>query len=849
MKISLDTARIEPVSKPFEETVSVPGSKSYSLRALFISALCDKPFKINDLLDSDDVNAMKRCLEALSGKRIDIDAGESGLTARFMIALACLNPGVQIITGASGLQKRPVKDLVDALRSLGADIEYVRRDGYLPVEVKSSELKGGKVALKGDVSSQYLSALLLIAPRLENGLAINIHGKQTSKPYIDMTIDIMRYFGVDVENQGYKKYVIKAQKYTAKDYTVEGDYSSAAYFFAAAALNRSKITVENLNPASKQADKEFLNILEKMNAKITFADNSVTVSGHGVRPVHINMENCPDQAMTLAVLAAFADGKTTIDGIGSLRIKETERIKALENELAKMGISTSSTRDSLSIKGAKPSGAKIDSYGDHRIAMSFAVAGTKTTGVEIIKPGVVNKTFPGFWKELSKLTGVEKHRIKASNLLLIGMRGSGKTTVGKVLAKKLGKKFIDMDIYLEIKHGKKVRDIVLDEGWEHFRKLETEACEQLSREKDCVISSGGGIVLDQKNMDLFRENSVIMLLKADPRILSRRIRSDENRPELSTQPTLLGELGEVWEKRKEMYFKNADFMVETTRDNPRKIASEILSKLGPQICMVIGDPIEHSLSPDIHNLGYKLLGLEDQFEYRKKRVSSDGIEAFIKQMRDDGIRGASLTMPHKELVLPFLDKIDPVAKQIGAVNTIVNDNGKLTGYNTDWIGVIKPLEKRIVLRGKKAAVIGAGGAAKAFVYALMEAGCEVTVYNRTPEKAEEIGKKFGCGYASLNELGKINNADIICNTTSVGMNGKSSIIDRSYLRPGQIVFDAVYVPLATQMLKDAAAKGAKPVFGLEMLLAQAFEQFKLFTGKDAPEEDISSKIMEKISEG
>jgi shikimate kinase len=397
---------------------------------------------------------------------------------------------------------------------------------------------------------------------LKDGLEIDIKGKQISKPYIDMTIDIMGYFGVEVENVNYQKYSIKPQQYQAKDYTVETDYSSAAYFFAINALTGSKIRVEGLNPDSKQADKKFADMVKD-----------------GFSPGHINMEDCPDQAMTMAVLAAFNTSETTLDGVATLRIKETERVKAVENELAKMGIAAASTPDSLTILGGKPKGTLIDTYGDHRIAMSFAVAGTKIPGIQIHNPTVVNKTFPGFWDELAKIARVKPAKKEFSNILLIGMRGSGKTTTGSLLAKEIGKDFIDMDLYLEEKHGQKVRDIVLENGWEHFRKLETEACRELSKRANCVISSGGGIVLDQTNMDLFKPDSLAVLLRADGSRLSKRIKNDKNRPELSSQPSLLGELDEVWEKRKNKYYKNADFIIDTDNVSPKQAVNAIMEKL------------------------------------------------------------------------------------------------------------------------------------------------------------------------------------------------------------------------------------------------------------------------------
>ncbi len=562
MNKTIKIAVVTPLRAATTSDVSVPGSKSYSLRALVVSGLCEEEFNISNLLASDDVFAMQDSISALKNKRVDIEVRESGLTARFMTALACISEGTQIISGRPSLQKRPIKDLVNSLHSLGAEIEYTEKEGFLPLKITSSELTGAKVTLKGSVSSQYLSALLLIAPKLKNGLEINIEDNQISKPYIDMTIDIMSHFGVQVENDDYRKYIVKPQRYVAKDYTVEADYSSASYFYAINHLTGSDMKVKGLNPDSHQGDKKFVDLLKKSEL-----------------PEQINAEDFPDQAMTLAILAAFKNKKTVIKGIASLRIKETERIKAIENEFAKMGILTDSTEDSLTIYGGKPRHATIDTYGDHRLAMAFATAGCQIGNLQILNPQVVNKTFPEFWNELSKITDVKRSEKEFSNILLIGMRGSGKSTAGKTLAEKLNMKFIDMDDYLEQKHGMKVRDIVLKNGWEYFRDIESQACEDLSQKQNTVISSGGGIVLKKSNMELFESRSITIMLRTDPSVLSARIKNDKNRPELSNQPTLIGELDEVWKDRKNKYYEKAVFMIDTTNISPNQAADEIIEKL------------------------------------------------------------------------------------------------------------------------------------------------------------------------------------------------------------------------------------------------------------------------------
>jgi len=235
-------------------------------------------------------------------------------------------------------------------------------------------------------------------------VTINVLGNQISKPYIDMTIDTMDKFGVKVVNEDYKKYIVFGnQQYLINEYYVEGDYSSAGYFLGLAALTGSNITIKNLNPYSKQADRKFLEILQQMGNEVVLGEDQVTLIGHGIKAVNVDMEDCPDQVQTLAVLSTFAKGQTKITGVRSLRVKETERVKALEQEISKMGIKISSTNDSLTIEGGNPHSAEIDTYGDHRMAMSFAIAGAKLEGMIIKNSEVVSKTFPDFWEKLREI--------------------------------------------------------------------------------------------------------------------------------------------------------------------------------------------------------------------------------------------------------------------------------------------------------------------------------------------------------------------------------------------------------------------------------------------------------------
>lgn len=263
-----------------------------------------------------------------------------------------------------------------------------------------------------------------------------------------------------------------------------------------------------------------------------------------------------------------------------------------------------------------------------------------------------------------------------------------------------------------------------------------------------------------------------------------------------------------------------------------------------KICMIIGDPVEHSLSPQMHNAGYKAIHIDDQYVYVACHVEEKHISDFVKGVKAMKIQGVSCTIPHKMSVIPYLDKVDNVAEKIGAVNTIVNENGKLIGYNTDWIGILHPLEKLVTLQNKKVALLGAGGAARAVAYAITSKKAQLMIFNRTLNKAKELAKDFKGEIFSLDNFAMIQSADIIINTTSVGLENKNeSPLPKKYINKSHIVFDIVYGKHETKLLKDAKEKGASTISGIEMLLHQGIAQFKLFTGFDAPENAMRKALI------
>src|SRR3989338_1467823 len=595
----MKTTKIIPLEKPIDAVVSIPGSKSYTNRALLIAALVGKTVRIKNPLLSDDTRAMIDCLQALgitvtskdddlevvgdirsvADKSYDLNAHLSGTTIRFILALSTVIRGVKTIRGEGRLNERPIGDLVNALRQLGAKIEYLEKEGFPPVRVSSSKLTPGNITMNGSVSSQFLSAILMIAP-VVGEVNIEVIGEQISKPYVDMTIDSMKQFGVSVDVRDATYVVPAGQKYTLDEYVVEGDASSASYFFAIAALTQSRITLNNMNPKSVQADTRFLKILADMGNVVEYGENQISIQGKGIKPVDVNMQDCPDQVQTLAALSACVAGTTHIAGVGSLRVKETERVAALERELAKMGIRSESTPDTMTIYGGYPKPAVIDTYWDHRMAMAFAVLGTKMKGMEIRNPDVVTKTFPDFWERLNSIGIKTATSERDPNIVLIGMPGSGKTTVARLLAKRLGKRCEDIDSLVAKKAGMSIKEIVEKFGWDHFRDLESDMVREVSEQNGAVISTGGGIITRPENIETVKKNGLCIFLRATLRILLQRMEEDDShRPAVTTATTPQEEMEKRLADRVGLYEAAADETIDTENAPPEHAVEQIVAKL------------------------------------------------------------------------------------------------------------------------------------------------------------------------------------------------------------------------------------------------------------------------------
>jgi len=404
-------------------TVMVPGSKSYTNRALVAAFLAVGESVIRNALLSDDTQYMMSCLNesgvcvksipedgvlVINGcggeipvKEAKLFAGNAGTVVRFMTAALTVGSGSYEIDGVERMRNRPIEELIDGLNQAGADVASKHKTGCPPVLINAHGLRGGTITLKGGVSSQYVSAILLAAPYASNDVRVVLSEDLVSKKYVDMTIAVMNVFGVDVERKSYKEFYVKSgQVYKGCEYTVEPDASSASYFFAAAAITGGKVRVEGLGVNSRQADASFVDILGKMGCAVKKADNRLEVEGGRLKGIDIDMNGAPDVVQTLAAVAVFAEGKTCIRNVRNLRYKETDRITALVNELKKIGISVKEYEDGLEIEASTPHSAEIATYDDHRMAMSFALIGLRTKGIKITNPECVNKTFPDFFERL-----------------------------------------------------------------------------------------------------------------------------------------------------------------------------------------------------------------------------------------------------------------------------------------------------------------------------------------------------------------------------------------------------------------------------------------------------------------
>ena len=410
-------------------TIAVPGSKSLTQRALIAAALADGDSTLIGPLKSEDTEYTAGALQAMGigveehgdrwlvhgrGGRLltpenELYLGNNGTATRFLASVVALGHGDFTISGDERMAERPIGPLMQALAGWGADIRSIHNTGCPPLSVTAHGLRGGATVLPEGKSSQYLSSLLLVAPYAENPATLTVEGEVLSKPYVHMTLAVMRDFGIAAEaDAGCNQFTIPQGRYRARTYQVEGDASSASYFWAAAAVTGGSVTVANVPAPSLQGDAVLADILGQMGCRVSKGKNGITVSGAAeLRGVEVDMSNCPDVVPTLAVVASFATGRTIIRNIAHLRIKECDRLHVMASELAKLGVRTEEKADTLIIDGqgrkAPYHGATISTYNDHRIAMCFAVAGLMVPGVRIEGERCVAKSFPDFWERFQLL--------------------------------------------------------------------------------------------------------------------------------------------------------------------------------------------------------------------------------------------------------------------------------------------------------------------------------------------------------------------------------------------------------------------------------------------------------------
>lgn len=413
---------IQPLERPVDADVVVPGSKSITNRALVAAALATGTSELRGVLDADDTQAMLGVIAELgavvspgaeagaytitgTGGKLapgprTLDVRMSGTTARFATPLAARGTGVYIIDGAPEMRARPMGETVDALRSLGVTIA----PESLPITLRGG-LDGGELTLGASVSSQFASGMLLAAPGTAAGLDLRLEGEVVSRPYIDMTVEVMRSFGAEVDQPTPNRFVVTPRVgYSAIDYRIEPDASAASYFFAAAAVTGGRVRIAGLGRNALQGDVGFVDVLAAMGADVTVGDDFIEVVGTGsLHGIDVDMSQISDTAQTLAAIAPFAEEPVRVHGIGFIRRKETDRIGAVVTELRRMGITAVEEPDGFRIEPGTPRPATIETYHDHRMAMSFAITGLRTPGLTIADPGCVDKTFPNFWNVLAML--------------------------------------------------------------------------------------------------------------------------------------------------------------------------------------------------------------------------------------------------------------------------------------------------------------------------------------------------------------------------------------------------------------------------------------------------------------
>lgn len=605
-------------------SLSVPGSKSLSNRILLLAALGRGTCVIKGLLHSQDTQVMLDSLQQLGVQfqwQRNADTNEielvmhgcqgqlktpqkqlflnnAGTASRFLTTVVTLLPnGQTILTGNNRMKERPIKDLVDTLRSNGCQIEYLEKQGSLPLSITGNGvgLKGGELQLSANISSQFVSSILLSAPLAASPLVLKLDsssGKSVvSKPFIDMTVELMKQFGVQVEEKKpFEYHVSQGVWNNPSTFQVEGDASSATYPLALAAVTGGRITVNNVGSHSLQGDAQFCTLLKRMGCQVEQTESTTTVvgpnlaKGEKLTAIEVDMDNMTDTFMTLATVAVFAHGITKITNIANQRVKECDRIAVTVSNLKKIGIHAEEQKDGLTIHGcpdALPSLSArvvINCFDDHRIAMSFSLIASRVSGIIMDEKRCVDKTYPTYWEDLEfkfglKLIDVqldESHHdkktstdsscsssssisdidipklLKTESLILIGMRGSGKTSLGQYIAHRLNRQFLDLDVVFESVHGN-VKQYVTEHGWDLFRAKELEILQKTIQEHPhhAVIACGGGIVETPQAVELLKAQPYVVQVHRHIDDIVAYLNQDQTRP--TFDPIA------AWERRASLY--------------------------------------------------------------------------------------------------------------------------------------------------------------------------------------------------------------------------------------------------------------------------------------------------------
>lgn len=454
---------LTPFISPAKGIADVPGSKSLTNRALICAGLADGTSVIKNFLMADDTEAMIAALKdlgvlviadenggslrvtGLSGppaiSDIAINARLSGTTSRFIVPAVAAGRGKFTISGEAPLMRRPFHDQIVALRSLGANISELGEAGCLPLKVDANGLEGGTIHVSGEKSSQFASGILMAAPLMKNGLTLHLEGAVVSRPYIELTLDVMRRFGAEISNPADGTYVVSPTGYQPADYYVEPDASAASYMFAAAAITGGTVRVNGLSRSSKQGDIKFVDVLEDIGATVHSGDTFLEVSGGPLSGGKFDLKDFSDTAQTLAAVAVFASAPIEIEGIGFIKAKETDRIEAMATELERCGVVVNRSQNGMVINPNQWAlrSAQVETYDDHRMAMSMSLLSLRVSGIEILDPECVDKTFPKFFEVLESLRDNNDFFSGTTPVIAIdGPAGAGKSTIAKLLAEHLG---------------------------------------------------------------------------------------------------------------------------------------------------------------------------------------------------------------------------------------------------------------------------------------------------------------------------------------------------------------------------------------------------------------------------